>query len=94
MEKIESPSPRGLSEAFQFLIGTDSHGNWVVQDRRGRCGGLFVSRNEALRFAMFENGYHPNAVMMVPGVLELRMPCGPRAVAGPALGMPTARQAA
>jgi hypothetical protein len=55
------------------MIGKDSRGNWVVQDQQGICGGLFVNRAEALRFAMFENGNRPQAVIMVPGVLELDM---------------------
>ena len=54
-----------------FMIGKDSRGNWVVQDQNGKCGGLFVDRVEALRFAMFENGNNPRAVVMVPGVFEL-----------------------
>jgi hypothetical protein len=37
------------------------------------CGGLFVGRAEALKYAMFENGNRPNAVIMVPDVLELDM---------------------
>jgi hypothetical protein len=41
-----------------------------VQDQRGLCGGLFVSRAEAIRYAMFESGRQPQAVIMVPGVLE------------------------
>jgi hypothetical protein len=36
-----------------------------------RVGGLFVDRAQALKFAMFENGNRPQAVMMVPGILEL-----------------------
>jgi hypothetical protein len=32
-------------------------------------GGLFVDGDEALRFARFENGYRPHALMMVPGVI-------------------------
>ena len=36
-------------------------------------GGLFVDRAEALRFAMFENGNRPQAVVMVAGVFELDM---------------------
>jgi hypothetical protein len=55
-----------------FRIGKDSRGNWVVQDQSGRYGGLFVSRAEALKFAMFESG-NPQAVIMVPGVFELDM---------------------
>jgi hypothetical protein len=54
-----------------FLIGQDSEGRWVVQDRRGLCGGLFVNREEAIRYAMFESGLKPQATLMVPGVLEL-----------------------
>ncbi len=63
---------RSTPAAAKILsIGKDSHGAWVVQDPQHRCGGLFVSRAEALRFAMLENGRHPDAVIMVPGVLEL-----------------------
>ena len=54
-----------------FLMGQDAHGNWVVQDQRGMCGGLFADRVTALRFAMYENGNRPQAVVMVPGVFEL-----------------------
>lgn len=56
-----------------FLIGRDSHGHWVVQNEKGSRGGLFVDRTQALRFAMFENGNQPQAVVMVPGVLELNL---------------------
>lgn len=66
-----------------FLIGQDSQGRWVVQDRRGLCGGLFVNREEAIRYAMFESGLEPQAAVMVPGVLELDLgvSSGHRAIA-------------
>jgi hypothetical protein len=54
-------------------MGQNSRGNWVVQDQRGMCGGIFFNRIEALRFAMFENGHRPQDVLMVPGVFELDM---------------------
>ena len=57
----------------RFLIGKDSHGRWVAQDQRGLCGGLFISRAEAMRFAMFENGRRPQAVIVVTGIIELDM---------------------
>jgi len=67
----EAPStPRAKS---LFRIGKNSRGNWVVQDQSGLCGGLFVDRAEAVKFAMLENGNRPQAVIMVPGVLELDM---------------------
>jgi len=68
MRNAEPPSsPRSSI----FMIGKNSRGNWVVQDQLGKCGGLFIDRVKALRFALFENGNNPQAVVMVPGVLEL-----------------------
>jgi hypothetical protein len=61
------------SKSSLLLIGQNSRWSWVVQDPRGPCGGLFVDRAEALRFAMFEKGNRPQAVIMVPGVFELDM---------------------
>jgi hypothetical protein len=72
MKITEPPSTNPLSSS-PFLIGRNSRGNWVVQDAKGLRGGLFVDRTQALRFAMFENGNQPQAVIMVPGVLELDM---------------------
>jgi len=64
MDKGEPPStPRAKS---LFRIGKNSRGNWVVQDQSGLCGGLFVDRAEAVKFAMLENGNRPQAVIMVP----------------------------
>jgi hypothetical protein len=62
-----------------FLIGRDHEGHWVVRDVRGLRGGLFVERKEALKYALFENGNRPQAVVMVPGVLELDMNSAPLA---------------
>jgi hypothetical protein len=71
MDKAEPPSaPRANS---LFRVGKNRRGQWVVQDQTGLCGGLFVSRAEAVKFAMFENGNRPQAVIMVPGILELDM---------------------
>jgi hypothetical protein len=61
-----------------FRVGRNSRGNWVVQDQSGLCGGMFVNRTEAVKFAMFENGNRPQAVIMVPGILELDMSAQPR----------------
>lgn len=73
MKQAEPPLSNVKATSPLFLIGRDSHGNWVVQDEKCICGGLFVDRAEALRFAMFENGNRPQAVIMVPGVFELDM---------------------
>ena len=64
MDKPPSPS---CSRSSLFLVGRNSRGNWVVQDQNGLRGGLFVDRAEALKFAMFENGKRPQAVIMARG---------------------------
>jgi hypothetical protein len=63
--------PPSCAKPRLFMIGKDSRGNWVVQDQNGVRGGLFVDRAEALRYVRFENGNQPQAVVAVPGVLEL-----------------------
>jgi hypothetical protein len=79
----EPPSTRPTELSRLFRIGKNSHGNWVVQDQEGLCGGLFVDCTEALKFAMFENGNRPQAVIMVPGVLELDMNAKPHVSSHP-----------
>ena len=70
---MQAPSlgSSALPASSLYYIGRSSHGHWVVRDAAGRCGGLFRDRVQAIKFAMFENGRHPEAVIMVPGVLEL-----------------------
>ena len=72
MDKGEPPSLR-YSKASLFLVGKDRDGHWVVQGPKGLCGGLFIGRAEALKFAMYESGSRPQAVIMVPGTIELDM---------------------
>jgi len=69
-KEAEPPSRFGTQI---FLIGRNRGGHWVVRDKTGLCGGLFVSRDAALRFVRFENGNCPPAVVMVSGTLELDM---------------------
>jgi hypothetical protein len=73
MGQQRPPSSSSQSKSLVFFIGKNSHGNWVVQDQEHLRGGLFVDRAEAIRFALFENGHRPQAVVMVPGVFELDM---------------------
>ena len=45
----------------------------MVQDKKGMRGGLFVNREAALRYVRSENGFKPQAVVMVSGGFELEM---------------------
>ena len=62
---------RTSANSSLFLIGKNRRGNWVVQSQHGLRGGLFISRAEALKFALFENGNRPELVVTVPGVFDL-----------------------
>lgn len=70
MKKQEPPCSHKLSQPL-LLVGRNSHDQWVVRNQCGSRGGLFVDRANALKFAMFESGRKPQAVIMVPGILEL-----------------------
>jgi hypothetical protein len=76
-----------------FLIGQNSRGKWIAQKQDGRCGGLFVSRDAALKFALRENGHRPEAVITVPGVFELDMSGRNLTVCHVALGSETVNHA-
>jgi len=77
MRHTEPPSPSLCSKTSLLLIGRDRAGHWVVRDLQGLRGGLFVGRTEALKYALFENGNRPQAVVMVPGVLDLDLRAAP-----------------
>lgn len=55
------------------LIGKNSRGHWVAKQQNGLFGGLFINRAEAVKYALFENGHHPEAVVEASSALELEM---------------------
>jgi hypothetical protein len=77
MKQTQQTEPPSWFRPPVFMVGQNQRGNWVVRDHNGVCGGLFVSRDAALRFVRAENGYRPQAVVMVSGNLELDMTGGP-----------------
>lgn len=64
--------PPSCGSALVF-IGKNNRGQWVAQEQNGLFGGLFVNRADAVRYALFENGHHPEAVIEIPGMIELDM---------------------
>jgi len=75
-ENYALPSPSPL-----LFIGRNRQGCWILRDQSGTRGGLFVSLAEAYRFALFESDYHPQAIVEVPGFLELDLSGPPKAAA-------------
>jgi hypothetical protein len=53
-----------------FLMGQNAGGLWVVRENTGRKGGVFVSREAALRFARMESPDQHFVVVHVNDGLE------------------------
>jgi hypothetical protein len=68
---VEPPSCSATSTIV--FVGRNRCGNWIAQQQNGLYGGLFVNRAEAVRYALFENGHHPEAIVVVSREIELDM---------------------
>jgi len=68
---IEPPSCSSASTIV--FIGKNGRGNWVVQEQSGLYGGLFVNRAQAVKYALFENGHHPETIIELAREIELDM---------------------
>lgn len=53
-------------------------GNWVAREQNGIFGGLFVSRAQALKYALFENGHCSETIFEVSYEIELDIPANPQ----------------
>ena len=77
MKLVEPPSCNSTSTII--FIGKNRRGNWIAQEQNGLYGGLFVSRAEAFKYALFENGHHPETIVELSREFELDMNGAPRA---------------
>ena len=71
MKLVEPPSCSSASTIV--FIGKNSRGNWVAQEQNGLYGGLFVNRAQAVKYALFENGQHPETIVEMSREIELDM---------------------
>ena len=71
MKLVEPPSCSS-SSAIVF-IGKNKCGQWVTQEQSGLYGGLFVDRAQAVKYALFENGHHPETIVELSREIELDM---------------------
>ena len=69
MKLVEPPSCSSPSTIV--FIGRNHSGQWVAQEQNGLYGGLFVSRAEAIKYALFENGHHPETIVELSRTIEL-----------------------
>ena len=71
MKLVEPPSCSAASTIV--FIGKNSRGAWVAQEQTGLYGGLFVNRAQAVKYALFENGHHPETIIELSHEIELDM---------------------
>jgi hypothetical protein len=69
MKLVEPPSCSSLSNVV--FIGRNRRGQWVAQEQNGLFGGLFVNRAQAVKYALSENGHHPETIVELSHQLEL-----------------------
>lgn len=70
--KLVEP-PSCSSPSTVVFIGRNHRGQWIAQEQNGLYGGLFVSRAQAIKYALFENGQHPETIVELPREIELDM---------------------
>jgi hypothetical protein len=71
MKFVEPPSCSSASTVV--FIGRNGRGQWVAQEQNGLYGGLFVNRAQAIKYALFENGHHPETIVELSRQFELDM---------------------
>jgi hypothetical protein len=71
IEVVEPPSCGSASNIV--FIGRNRRGEWVAQEQNGLYGGLFVNRAQAVKYALFENGHHPETIVELSREFELDM---------------------
>jgi hypothetical protein len=65
-----SDLPLTQASRSYFILGRNARGLWVIRENTGRSGGVFLSREAALRFARLESPNAHFAVVHVPDVVE------------------------
>jgi len=73
--RSDPPNPalalRRQGSGSRFVIGRDSRGRWTALAAGGLAGGVFRSKDAALRYAQAEAGRAPGAVSFTSSPLEL-----------------------
>jgi hypothetical protein len=64
--EMASFDPRPACAPHHFVISSDARGHWVVRDTEGLVGGVFLTRRDAVRFALGEVAGDPDYVHILP----------------------------
>jgi|HubBroStandDraft_4_1064222.scaffolds.fasta_scaffold588703_1 hypothetical protein len=69
-ELTDAEDPDASSDPLHFVVGQDHSGHWVVTETHGLYGGIFCSKEAALRFAKFESAARPGDCALTSERLE------------------------
>ncbi|MCJ2122331.1 RAG2 PHD domain containing protein [Methylobacterium sp. J-077] len=59
--------------ALPYRVGQDCEGHWVALEFGGRAGGLFRTRQDAIRYACVETGCRPDEVALAVEPIRFRL---------------------
>jgi hypothetical protein len=54
LNAVQASSVRRKAANLQFVVGQDMEGHWVAMESHGKCGGIFVNREAAVKYAAIE----------------------------------------
>jgi len=74
VQLVEPPSCSSPALSLVF-VGRNRRGQWVAQEQNGLYGGLFVNSSQAIKYALAENGRHPEAIVELSREIELDTGC-------------------
>ncbi|UXS32058.1 hypothetical protein FY152_08135 [Agrobacterium tumefaciens] len=68
--KVSQPKRRNI---FRFTVGQNRTGCWLVSDKLGLIGGLFIDKEAALRFAKMEGNASADEIQSLTGEQHLEV---------------------
>lgn len=69
LQTVLSPA----AAASSYLVGQDGEGHWVAIETGGRAGGIFRTRQDAIRYACIETGCRPDDVRLAADPIPFRL---------------------
>ena len=71
MQTVEHPPAASTGHHAAFLGGQDGEGHWLAVETHGLGGGIFVSRDKAIRYARDESHGLPGTIRFVDEPIRL-----------------------
>ncbi len=72
LNSLPSLQPAGAAPP-SYVVGQDGEGHWVAVEAGGRAGGIFRTRQDAIRYASVETGCRPNDVPLAADPIPFRL---------------------